>query len=193
MPNVINSPLEALVGPLEELEYFSELQRAGDDGAYERLHISLNPDELHPDRIHSLEVFFLNDVAEAFGDEEEEEDAVIAQFMLLLPVKFPLESYLHVMRYCNLVNRLLPVGAFGLSEQDGAVYLRHCLATESRNIPPDLMIEVVRALEYACRQYGPHFESVGSGAKTYDDLVLEFETSGQQIPSVGDPAIFAAG
>lgn len=191
MPDESPSPLAALLEPLEEFEYFADHQPAGDESLFERLYISLNVDDAQPDREYGVEVFFINDVTEAFGAVEEEEDAVIAQFMLLLPFRIQVEGYLEVMRFCNLVNRMLPLGAFGLSEQDEAVFLRYCLAAESRTIPHDVLLEVVSAMEYACRAYAPQFEALSTGARKYDDVVREIEEAGQQLPSVGDPALFA--
>ena len=193
MLDPIKTPLAALVEPLAELEYYADHQPAGEDSIYEKLSVTLNVEEEHPEREYSLEIFFINDVTEAFGDDDEEDDAVITQLMLVLPFRISTEAYLDVMRYSQLVNRLIPVGAFGLSEDDGAVYLRHCLATESRAIPRDILIEVVTALEYACREYAPQFETISSRRKTYDDIVREFEVAGRALPSVGDPELFIAG
>jgi hypothetical protein len=190
MSDETKSPLEALIEPLEEFEYFADHQPAGDESAFERLYISLNVEDPQPDREYGVEVFFINDVTEAFGDREAEEDAIIAQFMLILPFRIQIDSYLEVMRYCNLVNRMLPIGAFGLSEQDEAVFLRYCLATESRAIASEVLIEVVSAMEYACKSYASQFEELSTGTKKYDDYAREFEQSGQQLPSVGDPAEF---
>jgi hypothetical protein len=190
MPEETKSPLEALIEPLEEFEYFADHQPAGDESLFERLYISLHVDEAQPDREYGVEVFFINDVTEVFGDQEEEEDAIIAQFMLILPFRIQIDGYLEVMRFCNLVNRMLPLGAFGLSEQDEAVYLRYCLAAESRAIPHDVLMEVVSAMEYACRAYSSQFEALSTGAMKYDDIVREMEGNGQQLPSVGDPALF---
>lgn len=190
MSDATKSPLETLIGPLEEFEYYADHQPAGDESPFERLYISLDVEDPQPDREYGLEIFFINDVTEAFGDQEVEEDAIRAQFMLILPFRIRVDAYLEVMRYCNLVNRMLPIGAFGLSEQDEAVYLRYCLATESRAIPHDVLIEVVSAMEYACKAYAPQFEELSTGAKKYDAYVREFEQTGQQLPSVGDPALF---
>jgi putative sensory transduction regulator len=185
------SPLQTLVAPLEELEYFCDHRPVGNETPYESLYISLNVDEERPERAYGLEMFFLNDLAESLGDEEQEEDAIIAQFMLVLPFPIPVEAYLDVMRYCGLVNRLMPVGAFGLSEDDGAVYLRHCLATADRIIPEIVLIEVVTALEYACKEYGAQFEELSTGKKTYEDHVARFDEAGLPIPSVGHPDALA--
>ena len=190
MSDETKSPLAALIEPLEEFEYFADHQSAGDESPFERLYISLNVEDPQPDREYGLEIFFINDVTEAFGDQEAEEDAIIAQFMLILPFRIQIDAYLEVMRYCNLVNRMLPIGAFGLSEQDEAIYLRYCLATESRAVPHDVLIEVVSAVEYACKAYASQFEALSTGTKKYDDYVREFEQTGQQLPSVGDPALF---
>ncbi|RBP46188.1 hypothetical protein DES53_102574 [Roseimicrobium gellanilyticum] len=192
MSEETKSPLEALIEPLEEFEYFADHQPAADESVFERLYISLNVDDPQPDREYGVEVFFINDVTEAFGAQEEEEDAIIAQFMLILPFRIQVDGYLEIMRFCNLVNRMLPLGAFGLSEQDEAVFLRYCLATESRAIPHDVLLEVVSAMEYACKAYASQFEALSAGTMKYDDIVREVEESGQQLPSVGDPALFAS-
>jgi len=193
MAEETKSPLQALVEPLEELEYFADYQPAGGDSVMEKLYLSLNVDEGHPEREYGLEIFFINDVTEAFGDEEEEEDAIVSQFMLILPFRIPVEAYLNVMRYCNLINRMLPVGAFGLAEEDAAVYLRYCLTTESRTISQTVLLEVVSALEFACKEYAPQFEAFCKGEKSFDDIVAQVEESGLQIPSVGNPDLFVVG
>lgn len=193
MSPTTKSPLAALLEPLEDLEYYADLQPVEQDGLYEKLYLALDVDEDRPELEYGLEIFFINDVLEAFSAEDEAEDAVITQFMLVLPFRFPVESFVEVMRLCNLVNRLLPLGAFGLSEDDDAVYLRYCLATESRAVAPEVVIEVVQALEFACREYGPHFEGVALGRSTSGDFRAKFEESGHRIPPVGNPDHFRGG
>ena len=176
------------------MEYFADHHPATAEGQHESLYIPLDvEDEAHPEREYGLEVFFINDVLEAFGDQEEDEDAIIAQFMLILPFRIPVDYYLDTLRYCGVANRMLPIGAFGLSEQDGAVYLRYCLATESRAIPQVVLLEVVSAMEYSCKEYGSQFEKISKGELTVDEYLREMEASGHALPPVVDPDLFAAG
>ena len=192
MSELLLSPLQSLIEPLAEFEYDAEHQPAGEASIYETLFITLDIEEDRPERNYTIEVFFINDVTEAFGDEEAEEDAVIAQFTLILPFRIRVESYLEILRFCTLVNRLTPMGTFGLSENDEAVYLRYCLATESRSIPPVVLLEVVSALEFCCKEYGPLIEELSNGTRTYDDHIAAFEATGRQLPSVGNPDLYTA-
>lgn len=193
MAEQTQSPLAALACPLEDLEYYVDLQRIEDNGLYEKLYLALDVNDERPELEYGLEVFFINDVMEAFGDETGGDEPVIAQFMLVLPFQFPGETMLEAMRLCNYVNRLLPLGAMGVSEEDGAVYLRYCLAAESRAVPEAVVIEVVQALEFACREYGPYFERIALGQAIVADFLAKFRESGHQIPTVGDPSLFRVG
>ena len=183
------TPLGSLIEPLEDLEYIATLHRVESDGLIETLHVLLDG---APDRtglLFNLEICIMNDLMQAFGDEDEADEAIITQFMLVLPFSFTPESYLEVMRLCNIINRLLPVGAFGLSENDGAVYLRYCLTSASRYIDDVVIAETVQALEFACREYGPHFEKASQGEAAASDFLRKFAESGHTLPSVGDPSL----
>ncbi|WP_038160587.1 YbjN domain-containing protein [Verrucomicrobium sp. BvORR106] len=193
MTEQTQSPLAILAGPLEDLEYYVDLKPVQEDGLYERLYLTLDVDEERPELEYGLEIYFINDVMEAFGSDTDAEEAVVTQFMLVLPFSFLAETLLEAMRLCNYVNRLLPMGAFGVSEEDGAVFLRYCLASESRAVPESVVIEVVQALEFACREYGPHFEKISLGQSAVKEFLGTFEESGHQIPSVGSPELFRAG
>jgi hypothetical protein len=188
----MKSPLARLMEPLEELEYYADHLAITEDGMYERLQLRLEVDESRPELEYSVEIYYINDVMEALGAEMEGEDAILTQFMLVLPFRFPIEAFIEAMRLCNIVNRLLPMGAFGLSEQDDAVYLRYVLATETRAIPGDVLIEVVQAFEHACQEYGPHFEKIAQRESTADAFIAAFEASGHPLPSVGNPDLLRA-
>jgi hypothetical protein len=191
MPADTETPLSLLKDALEDLEYTVFHERVGADSVMEKLFISLEIEGQPAERQFVIEVFFINDVLQAFGGEDADDDAIMSQFTIVLPVVIPPSAFLEINRFCALVNRLAPLGAFGLSEPDQAVYLRYCLATESRDMPDTVVIQVVSVFEYLCREYLPQFESICDGSLTVDAFMAAFEKTGHAIPSVGNPALLS--
>ena len=196
MPETYLSPLTLLKEPLEDLEYSVVHESVNSENLVEKLFISLEIEGQPAKRQFIIELFFVNDVLEAFAGPTEEDDdgdeTIMAQFNLVLPVSIPTQSYGDIMRVINLINRLTPLGAFGLSEDDGAIYLRYSLAAESREIPEALLLQVVSAFEYLSLEYTPIFEAMVEGTSSAQEFIDSFEKSGNPIPSVGNPKTLGA-
>jgi hypothetical protein len=187
----IETPLSLLKEALEDLEYTVYHERAGGDNLVEKLFISLEIEEQPPQRQFVIELLFINDVLHAFGGDDDDDDAIMSQFTLVLPIVVPTAVFTEINRFCSIVNRLAPLGAFGLSEADQAVYLRYCLASESREMPDSLVIQVVSVFEFLCREYAKLFAAICDGSDTTDAFIKSFARTGNAIPSVGNPLLLS--
>jgi hypothetical protein len=186
------TPLSLVKEALEDLEYTVYHERAGGENLVEKLLISLEIEEQPPQLQFVIELLFINDVLHAFGSDDDDDDAIMSQFSLVLPMLIPRAAFDEINRFCSIVNRLAPLGAFGLSEADQAVYLRYCLATESREMPDSLVIQVVSVFEFLCREYAKVFASIGDGSYTSAAFIEAFASTGNTIPSVGNPVLLGA-
>lgn len=195
MPETYLSPLSLLKEPLEDLEYIVLHEPVNGENLVEKLFISLEIEGQPQRRQFVIELFFVNDVLEAFAGPTEDEDGdetIMAQFNLVLPLSIPAHAYGDIMRVCNVVNRMTPLGAFGLSEDDGAIYLRYSLAAESRDLPEAILLQVVSAFEYLSLEYTPIFAAITEGRSSAQEFMDSFAKSGNPIPSVGNPASLGA-
>lgn len=190
MTSAPDTPLARLLEPLDDLEYTVAHAPVDSTNLVEKLYIQLDLENQPPERRFIVELFFVNDVLQAFGGDDDDADTLLAQFTLLLPIVIPDDVHLELHRCLALINRLTPLGAFGLSEADQAVYLRYTLAGESREIADTVLIEVLSIFEYLCQEYLPLFETVRAKTLTAQRLTAQFAESGHAIPSMGDPRAF---
>lgn len=187
-----DSPLSRLLEPLHDLEYVVTHTPVDDANMVEKLFINLEIPEQDLRRRFIVELFFINDVLQAFGGEDDEEDAIMAQFSLVLPLLVPVEAGSEVGKMMGLLNRLTPLGAFGYSEADSAIYLRYTLTSESRALSDALLLQVLSVFEYLCQEYVPVFEAICEKQLTTEMYINKFSETGHKIPPIGDPILLIA-
>ncbi|MGF1562904.1 MAG: hypothetical protein ACFB3T_12085 [Geminicoccaceae bacterium] len=198
-----DTPLAEIAWALDQSGIPVDLQRGDEIVPFERLQILLLTDE--KDRDFVVQVMFVDDLvdnmpltAEVLGedlddellDEEDDDDAVILLFSTILPYRAKPSSAGDLARLLMVVNRLLPIGAFGYIERDQGLYLAYPLTLLSRDALEGRVLEgVINRLIFAIESYNGLIEAVATGSKTADDVFAEIEEMGMPLPPLGEPHV----
>lgn len=183
------TPLNFIAEVLDEGDFPVVYQEAGEQSPVEQVFV---PFEHEKEALSSsLQILFINDLVKTLGiDQEEEEDEVqLLQFFLLCPFQCTADTVREVALFILALNRILPVGAFGLSQKEGTIYFQYVLALEDQGdaLDPDLILEVVSMINMFVLEFIENISLVAKGEKTSDALLKEMEEKGMALPPLGFP------
>lgn len=176
------SHLSLLNNILKEEDFATFLMPVSEDNLFERLFVSLGQDDKSRD--FTLQIHFINDVTNALGVDDDPEDAFILQFFLLLPYTIAKNQINEVSRVILTLNRILPVGSFGLSEDDGLAYFQYNLTCAERTVDEKVLKEVVSIIGFFSSEFSVRIEQAAEGKITRDALIQELAQAGIQFPSL---------
>jgi hypothetical protein len=177
------TPLRLIQEVVEDLEYETEYLAPEEQIPYERLHVLLGIDR--ENRASKLQLHFINDVALAVSgaeDLEETHDAVLLQFMLLFPGRVDAGYFGALAEYLLQLNRILPVGAFGISQPDGTVYYQYILALPEREVDENVLIEVIQMIDFFVGRFRLNIDRVSRGVATAAVVLDELRGEGLAPP-----------
>jgi hypothetical protein len=159
-----------------------------------KLYLLLWADEQQRDVV--VEIMFLNELSDSMAgsdpqyDADDEDSITLLHFSILLPFRIERTAVAEAMRIAFMVNRLLPLGAIGCSEADGAFYLSYQLALPEPALPALVLQEVINLLSFAVETYATLLELAGRGELTAEELTEQLRQNGSELPLVGNPEIF---
>ena len=181
-----NTPLTAIQEVIEELDYRTIYLPAEESAPFERLHVLIGNDA--QERPLTLQLCFINDIALAVGgteDEEDTHDAILLQFMLLLPALTQAGRFAEVAEYLLQINRILPIGAFGISRPDGTVYFQYTLALAEREVDDNVLLEVVQMADVFVNKFEGNITGVSSGTLRAATAIQALVEEGIVPPPLG--------
>ncbi|HQU08708.1 MAG TPA: hypothetical protein PLV25_01965 [Opitutales bacterium] len=179
------SPLTRLESLLQDEDFTTHLESVTPEHPVEQLFVALGQDD--KGRSHTVTIHYVNDVTNALGGTDAPEDAIILQFFLPLPYECKPEHMDAFARMALVVNRLLPVGAFGITDPEGMAYLQYNLATGNRNVEAKVICEVLGMMAFFTNEFGPKIEAVGLGELSRDQYVEELASGGIDLPGLKAP------
>jgi hypothetical protein len=181
------TPLSLVKEILEDLEYQVELEPATEPAPFERLRVTIGVDEANRPLV--AQMLFLNDVALAQAgaeDQEETKDAILLQFMVLLPQRAETAHFGSVIDYLTQINRIVTVGAFGLSRPDGTVYFQYALALPEREVDDNVLIEVIQMVDFFVKKFVDEIDQIGTGSLTVDAALAQMAEEGITPPPLAE-------
>jgi hypothetical protein len=106
-----------------------------------------------------------------------------------LPIEQTPVDLLGLYQLLSILNRMLPIGAFDLNE-DNQVYLRYGLLAESKaGLTLPQVVEVLDLLRFFILRMTPSIEALVTGEQTLEQVLPEIETrllaSAQLAPIAG--------
>jgi hypothetical protein len=119
-----------------------------------------------------IQIVFVNDLLAASGMVDAMNDTFILQFFAALPLQADKAKIGELYQLITVFSRVLPVGAFGLSE-DGGIYFRYSLMSLDRNISSRLVVELVKLISFFINKFSVHLNSFISGRKSLNDVLQE--------------------
>ncbi|MDP9072973.1 MAG: YbjN domain-containing protein, partial [Actinomycetota bacterium] len=158
---------QALVARLDEVGIDSFV-KLGSGMAPEQLLVALPPDGAG--RVLHLQVMFLPDM-----------DPAVLQFFVGLPDRADDEGLDALARFLCAANVVLPVGQFGLVEDQRLVYFRHNVAVADAPLDFDLFGWTVTMAQFVVANIGPLVEAVAGGR-------LDLPAARRRLADALDPA-----
>lgn len=176
------SSLEAIAEYLKAEEFPVYLPKPTPDLQLDQLYVGLFKDEAGRDYV--LQVVYVNDLAKSTGVTAEENEILLLQFFVSFPFKAEQTFLGDISSLILTINRILPLGAFGLSQKEGTIYFQYILASETKQISKLVSVEVTNIIGMFVKEFAPKLASVATGEKTVDEVLKEMESTGLVIPSV---------
>lgn len=184
MSDTENTAALSILGQLEQalsgLGLSTLRQPPNADHAYEQLLVSIDDPPPAPgeESTFVFQLFFASD-ALAAQNPEAGEGAAILQFLLNLPLDASEDAgrLLDLYQLFSVFNRILPIGAFELSESHQA-YLRYSLLAEHKaHLTVGQLVEVLEILSFFTLRMAPAMAALVYGGKSLEQAVAEAEQS----------------
>ncbi|HAO33708.1 MAG TPA: hypothetical protein DCQ84_12255 [Candidatus Competibacteraceae bacterium] len=170
------TPLQRLASQLNASDYVTHRHVVSLEPPVEKLYVALGSDEQQRDWI--LTLTYTSDVAAAFGVETGAAEPVYLQAFLALPVMVPYERLAEAARLILHLNRLLPAGAFGLSDPEGAVYFQLSQAADTHELSAAMIQELVALAAFYGREFGARIEALARGVNSRVEIIADLEAAG---------------
>lgn len=176
------TPLGRLSDILPHLGYANELSPKGQDGAhFDTLLVILDETEASETYQYVAQLFFTEDIlkTEEIPDIQDElENSACLQFLIDLPVDFSglgTHRMLDAMRLVNYFSQLVPVGAFGVN-QENKVYFNYALMAEDQNLSSILIAEILGMLGFFINRLSPMLQDCVTTETPLAELIKQTET-----------------
>ena len=177
-----DTPLQSIEAVLKEENFATKHIPVSKDHPFEQLYVSLGQDEQK--RPYIIQMHFVNDVTNALGGQDEPSDAYILQLFIVFPFLVEIDQKDSVARLLTTLSRILPVGAFGMSDEDGTPFYQYNLACKERAVDEKVLLEVVSIMGFFSSEFGKQIEEVASGKKTREALLSELAEAGISFPPI---------
>ncbi|WP_027183823.1 hypothetical protein [Desulfovibrio inopinatus] len=157
-------------------------QSADENCPADRLYVHLDMDD-HK-REYTLQIASLGNTAGDHGLAVEADKPRSIQFILMAPFVVDTPHIAETGLYLLMVNRLLPLGAFGLIEDEGFIYFNYSLLTNDASINTALCFEIISAIGFFINATRQITELVACGDISHHEAVQQLEQAGFEFPSV---------
>ena len=185
-------PLREIGEAIEAENFPFEYLPADADRPVDVLLVSLGDEETGP---LLLEMMFINDLMIQTGVPEEYDDAMILQFLVRFPFQVVDGAEAELALFFMGLNRTLPAGAFGLSEDTGTVYHQYALHLPTRAAEKEVLASVVLSLDTFIGGYLGEIRAVAKGESTHQAAFERIRANGFEIPPMlpGPASILGGG
>ncbi len=172
------TPLREMEAFLKEEEFEAEVILPDNGGTCERLVFGLGTDDAS--RTYMGSAYFINDLTQAAGIEDEDDDAIFLQFFAELPIEVSIKHKDPLAHWLLNLSTILPVGSFNMSINVDkiSVYYAYNLASASREIDPMVFMEVISVMISFCHEFATLTEEVGTGKKDLKTALVELNEKG---------------
>jgi len=135
-------------------------------------------------RDYIAHILFANQVSAAMGVPTTNDDIIFLQLTSVLPFPVTEAGEADTALLLHGLNRTIPHGVFGYSEEEGLVFFRAVLTHSSMDIDPNLAFEAINMTRFFVASYAPLIEPVASGSVARMDLYRALQEKGFRIPGV---------
>jgi hypothetical protein len=178
------SPIRSLAKVLDEADFATFVAAADQENPIDQLFVAIGQDSQSRDIVMSM--VYINDLSKSMEVQEDEDDAILLQYFVAFPFVAAPQCIGQASSLVLSLNRLLPIGAFGLNVKDGSLYCQYVLALDERQVSEKITLETTSMLSMFCLQFTQQLEAVASGQKTYLQVLGELSEQGITIPGIND-------
>ncbi len=142
----INDFFDRIAKRMESAGLASKTIGTDDGSAINQLLVYLHSDSRNMDYV--LQLIFLNDAARAAGAQFDEDTPVNLQLFISFPFLVGPGFETETGMLLHALNRILPIGGFGLSEDDRVLYYRYNLTSAGDGPPDDVVEEAIGMISF---------------------------------------------
>ncbi len=157
-------------------------QSADENCPADRVYVHLDVDDLK--REYTLQIASLGNTAGDHGFAVDENKPRSIQFILMFPFVVDADFIPEVSLYLLMINRLLPLGAFGLIEDEGFLYFNYSLLTNTTSLNTTLCFEIISAIGFFVNATRQTTAQVACGEISHHEAAELLEEAGFEFPSV---------
>lgn len=162
---------------LEEIQIVSQINKPDPAHDLVQLYVFLLADK--QERGFIMQMDFLDDTAKAAGLVDDDDTLSVLQFFTAFPFVVEPQAVEETGMLLLKLNRAIPVGAFGLSEEDRSLYFRYCLESTRPEVPdPALVAETVTMMAYFVSLTASAIEAVAKHGKKRGEVIAALAASG---------------
>lgn len=173
--------LDHIAKLLETYQFEFTKQESTEEIPFEQLLVLLG--EIDEERPLILHIRLFGDiplVGEEEGAEEDPETAWAKQlgfinFFIALPLTIQEDRVIDTGRVALMLNKVLPMPGFGVSEVDRAVFYQYTSLIKSHTLDTDLLLGILAMIVHLIDTHLPTFQEIAEGKKTFEELISEGE------------------
>ncbi len=170
--------LDHIAKLLQNYDFEFTKQESSEEIPFEQLLVFLGEvDEEHPLILH---IRLFNDLplmeeSEEVDDEELKwaKQLAFLHFFIALPVVIPEERLVDAGRLALMVNKVLPMPGFGLSEIDRVAFYQYTSLIKSHTVDSDLLLGILAMIVHLIDTHLPSFQEIAEENKTFEQLIEE--------------------
>lgn len=162
---MINISLDSLLSTLNKIGYPAELQ-AQTDQVYTVLKVSGQEFPLFFRIYHETD--FL-------------------QLLAFIPCELKKQYVADLARFLLMLNKEIDLPGFGMDEVAGAVFYRLMIPVHKKEIPADLLKQLVNTIENVCKMFATPIQAVAYGSTTLDQILKKANDLGSKQQIDGMP------
>lgn len=152
---------------LSEKGLDSQILQKNQDNSVNQLLMAIVNDPKTP----ILQMMFVDDIFESSGTKSPVNSSIL-QFFVTIPFKVQDKLILDVYKILAVLNRVVPLGHFGQTEEDG-VYFRHTFLVNPNSPDLDAIEGSTRMSMFFIANFYQNIIDIGSGKKKFEEVIEE--------------------
>lgn len=164
---------------LKQSGFETHLEPPNDVAPFEQLFVSLGKDEKQYDKVLQIRLF-VQSIPQGYFEKKTFQSQFL-DFFIALPYEVSEPAFGDIARLTSLINKILPLPGFTLSEIDKHLYYRYLYPTCDQTLSTQDLEMILLTLIYQIETYSSSLEEVALGKKSYKQIVSEAETFSQSL------------
>ena len=171
--------LSSIASHLKQSGFEIHLEPPSDAVPFEQLFVSIGSDDQKNERTLQIRLFSQS-IPQGYFEKKSLEPQYL-DFFIALPYEVSETMFGDTARLTSLINKILPLPGFTLSEIDKRLYYRYLYPTCNQTLSSQDLEIILLTLIYQIETYSSSFEEVAQGKKSYTQVVADAETFSKSL------------